>query len=281
MKKNKAFTLIEILVVITIIGLLSSIVLVAIKSTKEKARIVKILQFAAQVYHALGADAVGIWDFDEGDGTTVNDRSGNNNNGTLINGPVWKCASANPDYTPSGKGCSLEFDGSNDYVRIDSVVVSSPTSLTISAWFKKESGGANYECALHQSSNTTIGGSSYWLGVDSDDYLTATIGARTGVGWDAGRTNIKANYGMWYYLVASWDGSTVKVYVNGKYIKKYSLTSYSNLTTPTRIGASGDGTGYLFRGNIDEVRIYKESLTQAQIQKLYAEGLKEHNLVSK
>ena len=32
---------------------------------------------------------VGSWSFDEGTGTIANDSSGNNNNGTLYNGPTW------------------------------------------------------------------------------------------------------------------------------------------------------------------------------------------------
>ncbi len=34
-------------------------------------------------------DLVGHWKLDEGSGTTASDSSGNNNNGTLVNGPVW------------------------------------------------------------------------------------------------------------------------------------------------------------------------------------------------
>ena len=59
------FTLIELLVVIAIIGMLASIVLVSLRSSQDKARVARGLQFSQSVYHAIGVDATGIWRFDE------------------------------------------------------------------------------------------------------------------------------------------------------------------------------------------------------------------------
>ncbi len=268
---SKAFTLLELLVVITIIGILASIVVVSMSGSTGSAEIAKGKSYAQQVHALLGHEARGVWDFDEGAQDTcagskdVCDTSGYGNHGT-ISGASYVTSDLN--------GYALSFNGSSDYVKIDGIVVSNPSSLTISSWFKKQGNGDNYECVLHQSSDTSIGNSSYWMGVDLDDYFTATIGARTGIGWAAGQTNVKANLGEWNYLVASWNGSIVKIYINGEYNKQYSLATYSNLTTPTRIGASSDGLNYRFNGLIDEVRIYTAALPAAEIQEYYVKGLK-------
>ena len=82
LKFKDGFTLIELLVVISIIGFMSSVVLASLNTARERARIAGIQQFDANVYHALGDSAVGIWDFDEKSGTVFNDRSGFGNNGT-------------------------------------------------------------------------------------------------------------------------------------------------------------------------------------------------------
>jgi len=54
------FTIIELLVVIALISLLASIVLVSLKGGVERARIARSISFAGQIYHILGAYAVGI-----------------------------------------------------------------------------------------------------------------------------------------------------------------------------------------------------------------------------
>lgn len=200
-----------------------------------------------------GENVTGVWDSNHLMVQHLSESSGTLYDSTS-NGVNY--TTSGPTYSSSGlTGNSLEFDGSNDYAKTTNVFVSNPSELTIYSWFKKGSTGSTYEAALHQAESATIGSSSYWLGVDTSDYLTATIGANTGVGWSAGKTTTTYVEGDWYHLAASWDGSVVKVYINGVYNMQYDLNSYDSLTTPTRFGASSDGANYQFGGSIDEMRL--------------------------
>jgi len=194
------------------------------------------------------------------DGTTLLDNSGNNYHGTVYG--------AVPATGINGN--ALSFDGVNDYTRTDSNITSGFTALTVSLWIKPQTGGASYRCALHKSTDTSIGASEYWAGISAGNFLTITIGSPTAPGaWAAGETTITPVLGTWYFLTATWNGTTVIVYVNGTEVKNYPLTVKTNINYPTRLGASSDGASYQYSGLIDEVRLYNRALSAAEVKQLY------------
>ena len=70
----------------------------------------------------------------------------------------------------------------------------------------------------------------------------------------------------WSYLTETYDGSTLRLYVNGTLVASTAHTgAISTSTNPLQIG--GDSLyGQNFAGLIDEVRVYNVALTAAQIQ---------------
>ncbi len=250
--RNKGFTLIELLVVIAIIGLISSIVLVNLKGTREKARIAKALDFSHTIQHTLGAYAVGIWRFEETNNTAL-DSSGYGNHGT-INGATHEGGIL---------GSALRFDGMNDYVQIPAM--GGYGALTLAVWIKPE--------VL----NTNILNSSPFIlhCRGAGFYLRAEDGSTSGyLGYtDTIQTN------QWSHIVATWDGNTMDLYLNNKSQGQRLFNGGS--TSKLRIGTVTLGRYFnsgqvWFDGFIDEVFIYEQALTSAQIQQHYAEGLEKH-----
>jgi prepilin-type N-terminal cleavage/methylation domain-containing protein len=267
---QKAFTLAEILVVIAVIGLLSSIIFAITSGTREQGRIAKGLYFSQHLHNSLGSYAAGIWNFDDGSGTTANDTSGWENNGTLVNTPVWRCASTDTNYTPSGQGCSLEFNGSNQYIDIgDEISLKSMGSaVTVEAWAKYNAyggGGQSY-------SVIAVKGSPWTFLLENPSQRIRFRVTAGGVDANA-QDSATHELNRWYHFVGTYDGTNIKIYKDGVQVGITPRTGALAINDITAKIGTYQGTNYNFNGLIDEVRIYATSLTSAQIQSRYYAGL--------
>jgi prepilin-type N-terminal cleavage/methylation domain-containing protein len=256
--KRAAFTLVELLVVISIIGLLSTIAIVSMAGSKDKAAIAAGLQFEASVQHAAGSEILADWEFDDGSGTTASDTSGNGKNATLTNGPTWRCASTNKSYTPSGQGCVLNLDGVNDYVSTPAISLGDGT---ISLWFNNQSSTSG-DVILGKRTGGCFGSAVY---VNPPNNLQIYNG-----GPETAITNSLQPY-KWYNLVVVRTGSGAEAdfYLNGRPV----LQNAYNISLNDLIASIGSSCagGNAFGGYIDNVRVYGIALGAARIERLYAE----------
>ncbi|MGI6607121.1 MAG: LamG-like jellyroll fold domain-containing protein, partial [Peptococcia bacterium] len=196
---------------------------------------------------------VGQWGFDEGAGTTAADTSGNDNHGTIA-GPTW---------TNGVVGKALSFSG-NGCVEVPHHAFLNPrNALTIEAWINPST-NMNWRKVISKSlgSNTDY---SIFQGSESNLAFSLKMGnvART-VYSPANSVPL----GEWTYVVGTYDGSRVKLYLNGTLVKTINISGEINAhNEPLRIG--GEKNGAYFEGMIDEVKIYNEALSAAEIQDRY------------
>jgi glucose/arabinose dehydrogenase/PKD repeat protein len=198
---------------------------------------------------------VGAYGFNEGSGTTVTDSSGNGNYGTATN-TTWATAGKN--------GKALLFNGINALVTVpDSASLDLTTGMTLEAWvdpstltstwrtvvFKERPGGMLYALyASNGSANRPVG--QVFLGnAERDAPGTSSVSVNT-----------------WTHLAATYDGSALRLYVNGTLVTTLTVSgSLAATTNPLRIGGNSIWGEY-FNGLIDDVRIYNRALTAAEIQ---------------
>ncbi len=272
-KSLTGFTLIELLVVIAIIGLLSSIVLVSLKGVRGKAKIAKTLEFGQSIQNALGSEAVGIWSFDEGSGSTAKDSSGYGNNGTLYNfiSPYgWT------DDTPHkiiGQGSgkyALNFDGSTSYVEApDSPSFDTASAITLEAWVKADTS----KIQRIISRDEQVAGDQYYVLMLVSNKLQMDLYDSNNIKQQVVEDTDSITTGAWHHIVGTYNGANSIIYVDG--VEKKRLAWVGTIKTgdqTVRIGKRVSGE--FFDGIIDEVRIYSQALTLGEIQKHYAEGLK-------
>ena len=234
MKKEKGFTLIELLVVIAIIGLLSSIVLVSLKGVREKARVAALKQYSASIYHALGADIVGHWNFND---ETLKDSSGNGF-----------------DIISSGG-----FGYSPDSIAGKSIVFTGGGSFYIQQEIKFNSGSATAEFWIKLPSASNNG---WTINVENSGSQFCTIDSTE---------NVPLLSNKWNHIVFVYTGSKLELILNAK-------TIISKVCSIGKIDMSHSSASYIPPANtiIDDVRVYDSSLSSAEIQKHYAEGLLTH-----
>jgi outer membrane protein OmpA-like peptidoglycan-associated protein len=81
----------------------------------------------------------------------------------------------------------------------------------------------------------------------------------------------------WYHIVTTWNiNREIRIYVNGELDKlgKQTGTGINFQSVATlKIGRQVIRKDRPFRGNIDEIRIYKRTLNQKEVEYLYNEGL--------
>lgn len=260
---RRGFTLIELLVVISIISLLSSVVLASLNAAREKGRLAAGKQFDANVSHAASDSAVGIWDFNECSGSIANDRSGNGYNGTLVNSPSWSSD------TPTGVGCSLSFNGSNQYVSI-SALGAYGGDFTVTGWVKPTAfntwsrildfgnGSSNENIGLAVTNGTTGKPAFFGYKATGSIYQSDSSAA--------------LQTGRWAFVVGVLEGTTATVYVDGALVGK--ATASNTLNTVTRssnyIARSNWAADGYYNGLLYSVRLYNKSLTASEVRALYA-----------
>ena len=213
------------------------------------------------------ADLIAYWPFNEGAGTTVQDRSGNGHHGTIAGAAVWipQAISLNL-LQPSLQLLlpSLTFDGLASYADCGSGLDLTNTSFTIEAYVKHEEISQNQMFLCQGQRNPSQG---LYLGFRANNLFTFSF-------WgDEFNTPVTCTDSCWHHWSCTYDSGTNEriIYCDGKEAARGMATASYQGTGNVYLGfGAGDpGTGdmeWFFRGQVAELRIWKTVRTQTEIQ---------------
>jgi uncharacterized delta-60 repeat protein len=215
------------------------------------------------------ASPLAYWNFNEGTGQTVTDVTGNGYDGTL--GATAAVAGDDPAWTCVTGGYALNFDGTNDEVRISSPVIADLAAWTITAWIKMDPDSLDQR-AIYSEGDTAAPG---YLFVYVDDVGTETRFYSTDPSFvDAqviGTTNVEDS--QWHLVTMVQRSKTDRELYVGTNSEGTDTQDAGTLSPNTAsIGAWVSETYFEdpFKGMIDDVRIYDRELSPAEISALAA-----------
>jgi hypothetical protein len=213
------------------------------------------------------------WKLDETGGTTADDSSANNNDGTLIGDPTWQPC--------QGIICgALDLDGDGDYVKVDSPtgLNFAPGSFSVSVWVSARKVTDGWRTILeYDRDGTNNNRFGLWLSSEGRFHFR--------VGKDTKNSNQTLNANQWYLLTGTYDSTTksMNLYIDGQFDTSYTHSAGYEAAAVAKLtmGVRGSEDAEYFDGLIDDVRIYSYLLSADNIRALADMGRNDDAVVGR
>ena len=233
---------------------------------------VAVLSLACWSLNVANAGLIGHWTFDDVVGSNVPDSAGGDDTGTLTGAVV--VASTAP--VPSGTTSAIQFNGlrggaSHDVTLVDTGNLSPGTGdWSYAAWINPDSVAPADDAGRQNLYGDGGAGNGY-----VQTYLTnseITVYARDDDEVEVSMVTSGAGVvaGAWQHVAVVRDGTSLLAYLDGLEVGSATLPADFDLNTA---GGAGPlmghhptaGAYWLFKGQMDEVRIYTHALTSGEV----------------
>ncbi|MEZ4664138.1 MAG: LamG-like jellyroll fold domain-containing protein [Caldilineaceae bacterium] len=156
---------------------------------------------------------------------------------------------------------AARFDGAGQYLTAPNVLNPAATPFSAAAWFKVDAVG-EVQYILQQSDGTGTGRT--WLAVETDGVVRSFLGGST----LASTTKVSAD--TWYHAAVTYDGVTLKLYLDGM-LEASAAKTLESSDGGLLIGAFKTLSDF-YTGEIDELTIHDRALADYEVANLYAYG---------
>jgi len=207
-------------------------------------------------------DLAGLWLFEDDDDDIVKDLSGIGNDGKINGNPEWA----------DGKfGMAMEYDGMDDSVEVPDLYPYVKDGFTVTFWLYKIGQDLSNRWLFGSYSGWQAGSTSFLIWKDEDNRNNLIFGVQGQKGGRGTCSFSSLSYERWNHIAASYDGSQVRLYVNGNQVSSSGFSEeVSGASSPWFIGYS---PGNQIMGMMDDVAIFSSALTINEIKEIMNEGL--------
>ena len=193
-------------------------------------------------------------------GSTITDQSPSENNATLVNATH----DAANDY--------FVFNGTNAYIRSANLYsdIGNPDTFSAGSWVYPTAAGVVLQVAGTPTPEQTYYYSALEFVGAGSPVPNFGLWNGTGITKDTGSA---LSYNTWYHMVITYNGTTLKGYINGAEVASASVTYDSphddGLTVHHLLWGAGSGTnmgdGTYYNGRMAEIRTYSDALTAPEV----------------
>jgi len=206
----------------------------------------------------------------------ANDSSGYANHGMVYGVTLASDRFENPN-------SAYLFNGNSSYIEIPtSQTLESPgmtNQITQAAWVYLNGAslvGLSFSPVIMKT-NSSVDMFMYRMGIGETGNLYSSFNTASNLYSSAYSFNLR----QWYFIATTFNGSSIKLYVNGTAIGSFSAnTTIATDSHSLTIGKDAQGASEFFNGIIDEVMIYNRALSDGEIQILYSGPTLPLNLTS-
>jgi hypothetical protein len=178
-------------------------------------------------------------------------------------------------FSPAHVGRGFSFDSDDDGVNIPHrpTLDMQPSGFTATFWMR---GVKNQPQALFavfdKSRSFTDNAGWVFQGDSANGLISFAAGDGSGLSYVTSNTDVLD--GEFHHVAATWDGNSMRLYIDGFLHSTLPFTSPANNTRPLKVGfAAGDVVPQsFFRGQADELEIYNRALADAEVLSLFSAG---------
>ncbi len=284
-KYSKAFTLLELLVAVSVISMMSSVILAAVQNAKDQGRISGGIRFATNAYRGFGDKMVAYFDFNDSGPLIYKDATGAKPLATAASTPTGLPATRQLTSYASSAGSSMNLlrdtpSGTYQYIRFN---LTPPTSsylpisqaAAISVWIRASSDSINDNLLLADSGQNTM---MYIPSSGSASNANQLVVSDRSINLVSG---FAISDGNWHNI--TWSSSRTgpeKLYIDGNLVDEEPITGARSVRNIWYFGWNGRAPGttgaLAFQGDVDDFMLFQQDLAESEVKQIYAMGAPSH-----